>query len=634
MAIVAAGALVLSACTSGETDDNGDDTPTQGDAATEGTGDGDDQTGDATDPPDDGGEDVDAEAYEALDAPAPGSDDYTGKPDLGSVTTASGSIAYSVGADDYQGYNSDTALTNAVSNSVINARISSDFWYYGTDGVPYPDPNFGTYRITVEEPLTVEYTISDNAVWEDGTPITYNDFLVDWASRNPIGLYGEAPEEGSAGPWGNVSTTYGQVVPDGPQGELDGKTFTLEYDVQYPDWRLTVGGAYPAHVIAEQSGMSSEELVEAIENSDVDALEGPAEFWTNGWVFEDRTLPDASMIPSSGPYTLNGGTWQSGEYLSVVANPEYWGPPPATESLIFRFAAPETHVQALANQDLHVIEPQATIDTIGSIEDLGDSVTLSVQDTFTFEHLDYQFSEDSPFAEGNGGLAAREAFALCVPRDTIVANLIQPINEDAVTMDVREQYPFQPGYDDIVAAAYDGRYDTADLDEARAKFEESGLEEGTEIRIGYGAGNARRASTVQIIKNSCDQVGFEIVDAAAEQLGAVLSSGDWEIALFAWAGSGVLTGSKEWWVDGGQSNYGGYSNPVVDEAWATIESSIDPDVHAEQLAIIDREGWETLQSIPLYAHPGVVAYSANIQGLVPTATQTQSVWNAEQWSFE
>ncbi len=629
MAIVAAGALVLSACTSG-TDDE-DPTQEEGSSAEEGS---EDDGGESAAPADD------SEATSGGGEEAGGETPDTAKPDLGDITTKQDEISYSVGADEWAGYNSVTTETNSVYNSVISSRLQSSFWYYGTDGTIYPDEDFGTYETVSEDPLTVEYTISDEAVWEDGTPITYNDFLFDWASNNPPSLFGEPPAEDDPAyedyvpAFNSVASDWGVYVPEGPQGELNGKTFTVTYPEPYPDYELLVGGAFPSHVAAEQSGMTPEELVTAIQEKDVETVKKAAQFWNEGWLSPDRTLPDPMIAQSSGPYTVDpaaGAEWKQGEYLTLGANEKYWGPPAATSNLTFRFAEPSTHVQALSNGDLDIIEPQATVDTVQQIEALGDSVEMLTGDTMTFEHVDFNFAEGSPWSEAEGGLAAREAFAYCLPRQQIVDNLIKPITDDAVVMNSREVFPFEDNYEEHVAAIYDGRYDQVDLEKAKQKFEESGLEEGTQIRIGYGAGNQRRVNEVALIKASCDQVGFEIIDASAAGLGDVLSSGDWEIALFAWAGSGTVTGSSFWYESTGSGNFGGWENEAADKAWETISTTLDPEVQAEQLQIIETEAWNTLHSIPIFAHPGVVAYDATIDNVIFNASQTGVAWNAEQW---
>lgn len=340
-------------------------------------------------------------------------------------------------------------------------------------------------------------------------------------------------------------------------------------------------------------------------------------------------------MPSSGPYTLEGASWQAGSSIALVPNENYWGTPPASGTLEFVFAAPDTHVQALINGDINVISPQATVDTIAQMENAGDEITYETGNSMTWEHLDFNFSEASAFAEENGGLAAREAFAYCVPRQQIVDTLIAPLNPDAVVMNAREKFPFQEEeYNELVSAAYDGRYDEVDLEMAEEKFAESGLEEGTTIRIGYSAPNPRRTDEVAAIAASCNQVGFDIQDSGSAeffQQGGALDTGDWEVALFAWAGSGQVASGANIYQSSGQQNYGGFSSDTVDEGWDTLASSVDPEVHMEQLKIIEKGLWDELYGIPLFAHPRVVGYDATLENVRDTTVQTGVSWNAEQW---
>ncbi|GAA1182431.1 ABC transporter substrate-binding protein [Ornithinimicrobium humiphilum] len=608
MAVVAAGALALAGCTS-ETE-----TPDETTAA------GGSDSGDT-------GEDTDEETSSGEEAG--GDEESTGKADLGDVVTAEDEISFSTGSEQYNAYNGDTSGTNSTYNAVVNNQLQSGFWYWGTDGTIYPNEWFGSYEVTSEDPLTVEYTISDEAVWSDGTPITVNDYLLEWASSNPEALGGV-----DALGFDPVSDTFGAYVPEGPQGEVDGKSFTVVYPEPYPDWELVVSGAKPAHVVAEQSGLDPAELAQAIVDGDGETVAKASEFWNTGWTFNDYEIKDESTVPSSGPYTLEGAVWEKDQSLGLVPNENFWGTPPATANLVFKFAAPETHVQALQNGDINVIEPQATVDTVDQLKNMGDTVGVLNGDEMTWEHLDFNFGEGSVFSDDEGGLAAREAFAMCVPRQQIVQNLIQPINPDAEVMNLREKFPFQPDYAEVLDAAYDGRYDEVDIEGAKAKLEEAGVETPVTVRIGYSAPNQRRTDEVTTIKASCDEAGFDIVDAGDPtffQQGGPLETGDWEVALFAWAGSGQIASGQPIYSTGGGQNYGGYSNETVDEAWKTLASSNDPAVHLEQVKVIEKELWDTLYGIPVFAHPGVVGYDSSLENVRHTSVQTGVSWNAEQW---
>jgi peptide/nickel transport system substrate-binding protein len=550
--------------------------------------------------------------------------------------TAAGEIRYTAGPGDWNGYNSITNATYSTYNNVIADKMFSSFTYFGTDGTICDDTTFGTYEVTSEDPMVVEYTISEDAVWSDGTPVTINDYLLDWAAQNPefIAPGLASGENKDAEPvFDHVSISLAEKAPDGPQGEVGGKTFTIEYSAPNPDFKIMVTSALPSHIVAEQSGLEPDALAQAILDKDADVVKQAADFWNTGWIYEPGELPsDMSLVPSSGPYILKENGWQAGTALTVTKNDAYWGAPPATQDIVFRFLEDAAAAQALQNGDVQVIEPQATVDTVAQLEALAPAVTTEKFSEMTWEHLDYNFRDSSAFADSKGGKALREAFAYCVPRQTIVDNLVKPIDPEAVVMNAREVLPFQDNYEEVVGAAYDGRYDEVDLDKARELVEESGVATPIPLRIGYRAGNQRRTETVAQIQASCDQVGFQTQDISADDFFAnALVNGDFDIALYAWAGSGQITSGQNIYASNGQQNNQGYANDTVDEAWKALSSTLDEAEQLEQVKTIETELWNDLFGLPLYAHPGVAAYDSKLQNVRPTATQSGVSWNASQW---
>ena len=103
------------------------------------------------------------------------------------------------------------------------------------------------------------------------------------------------------------------------------------------------------------------------------------------------------------------------------------------------------------------------------------------------------------------------------------------------------------------------------------------------------------------------------------------------MALFAWAGSGQVTSGQNIYATNRQQNFGEYSNEKVDAAWEELVGTLDENVHQEQTIAIEKELWDSLFGIPLYAHPGVVGADSKLQNVRPTATQSQVSWNAHQW---
>ena len=603
-ALAAGSALILSACA-----------PGGGNAGESSNGSGASQGGDSG-----AGNVIEGDKGQKLTAEASGPE----MADLGDVETQDGSIAYSVGADDFLSYNGLQSNTYTTYNSAVADRMFSSFWYFGTDGSIIPDKDFGTYEKTSDDPLTVKYTISDDAKWSDGTPVTAGDFIVQWAANNDT-----IKAEGAETPlFDSISFEQGKYIPEAPEGEADGKEFTVTYPEPYADWEILISTALPAHIVAKEAGMSFEELVTAAKEKDVEALTPAAEFWNDGWDFSPGELPDASLVPSMGPYKFKDGGWQAGQSITLEANPEYWGAPAATKELVLRFADPKTHVQALQNGDLDVIEPQATVDTLQQLEGLGDDVNVQTGDQLTWEHVDYNRGEGSVFADSP---ELREAFALCLPRQQIVDNLIKPIYADAQVMNLREVFPFQDKYQEVVDAAYPEEMDQPNIEKAKELVEKSGVSKPT-VRLGYQAGNQRRTETVALIKSSCDQAGFDVQDANSPVFfKEVMPAGDYDAALFAWAGSGQKASGANIYQSDGAQNQQSYNNPEVDAAWDKLATSLDENEQLEQVKTIEKLLWEDFQAIPLYAHPGLVGHKADVANVRDTAAQSGALWNVEQW---
>ncbi|MFF5862133.1 ABC transporter family substrate-binding protein [Micrococcus luteus] len=604
-ALAAGSALILSACAPGG--GNAGDSSSNGSGASQG---GDSGAGNV----------IEGDKGQKLTAEASGPE----LADLGDVETQDGSIAYSVGADDFLSYNGLQSNTYTTYNSAVVDRLFSSFWYFGTDGSIIPNKDFGTYEKTSDDPLTVKYTISDDAKWSDGTPVTAGDFIVHWAANNDT-----VKAEGSETPlFDSISFEQGKYIPEAPEGEADGKEFTVTYPEPYADWEILISTALPAHIVAKEAGMSFEELVTAAKEKDVEALTPAAEFWNDGWDFSPGELPDASLVPSMGPYKFKDGGWQAGQSITLEANPEYWGAPAATKELVLRFADPKTHVQALQNGDLDVIEPQATVDTLQQLEGLGDDVNVQTGDQLTWEHVDYNRGEGSVFADSP---ELREAFALCLPRQQIVDNLIKPIYADAQVMNLREVFPFQDKYQEVVDAAYPKEMDQPNIEKAKELVEKSGVSTPT-VRLGYQAGNQRRTETVALIKSSCDQAGFDVQDANSPVFfKEVMPAGDYDAALFAWSGSGQKASGANIYQSDGAQNQQSYNNPEVDAAWDKLATSLDENEQLEQVKTIEKLLWEDFQAIPLYAHPGLVGHKADVANVRDTVAQSGALWNVEQW---
>ncbi|RRD59772.1 ABC transporter family substrate-binding protein [Leucobacter sp. OH1287] len=548
----------------------------------------------------------------------------SGYADLGDIKTADGEIRWGSG-DNFTSYNNLHADNYSTYNSYVTDLTGLAFFYYGTDGTIYQNKDMGSYEKVSDDPFKVKYTIHKDATWSDGTPITVADYVFKWAVENP-----ETKDAAGNTVFNPVSTSLGEQVTGGLEFEnFDSKEFSITFNEPYADWELLMGGIMPSHIVAEQAGMSKEDLLTAAQNKDGEALKAAAEFWNTGWDVTTK-LGDMALYPSYGPYKLK--SFSPNQSVTLEANEKFWGTPPATKNITIRIADPSTHAQALQNRDLTAIEPQATVDTLNQLQGMGDSVIIHQYPTMTYEHLDFNFG-GGVFAESK---ELREAFAYCVPRQQIVDNLIKPLNPDAEVLNSRgEFFNFQKEYKDYVSDIYDGKYDEVDIKKAKSLVEKSGVSK-PKVRIGYNKPNPRRSDTVALIKESCDQAGFEIVDQGAENFfgpDGDLSAGNYDIALFAWAGSGQVVSGQNISSTDQPQNYGKYSNAEVDAAWKKVASSVDRDKQVDGRKEVEKLLWEDLFSLPIYAHPGIAANASDLANVRANSTQTGLVWNQHQWAF-
>ncbi|MHA7285082.1 ABC transporter family substrate-binding protein [Arthrobacter sp. MDT3-44] len=537
------------------------------------------------------------------------------------------------------GYNGNTASTNAVYNTYVDNLTSSGFAAFAANGNLEPNEEFGTYEKTSDDPLTIKYTINEDAVWSDGTPIDYDDVLLSWAALSGTHPSGEKdPETGAEADLFQAASTNGFASMEQIEGEPGAKEFEAVFTEPYADWEalFTTGVFMPAHIAAEQAGMSAEgdgaELVEAIQNDDTAALGPVAEFWNSGWNYEADlpTLPDTAILPSSGPYKLDNATDGT---LTLVKNDKYWGEERAgkTDSIVFKTIVDEEAVQALQNGDVDVIEPSSpTVDTKAALEQIGETVTVDTGQSLTFSHVDLDQRAGAVFED----LKVRQAFAKCVPRADMVDKFVTPIDPEGSVMNLHEYQPAQSDYETVLEGAPAAEGDgTADIEGAKALLAAAGKTEPVKVSLMFASTSQLRADMVALIKDSCDKAGFEIVPQPEAEWSAKLSQpGAWDAVVFGWAGSGLVASGQSIYITGGEQNFGGYSDPEVDRLWDEIVTSTDSEAVVPLKTELEQRLAETQYNVVLYANPNIAGYSSKLEGVELNPTQTGITWNAYSWT--
>lgn len=544
------------------------------------------------------------------------SDDDTGDSG-GASSSAAGNqnqISYAY-EQEFSAYNNDNAAANAVANAVVTNQTFGFFSHVDPKGNVARDTDYGTFEKVSDNPLTVKYTINDKAVWSDGVPVTASDWYLFWLSHK--GQYSEFQP---------VSTTGISDI-NKPTDDPNGKTFTVTYSKPFGDWQTALGTQnqplLPAHVIEKATGTN---VAEAVKNDDKAAIAKIADYWNNKWVgFAPGQLPSADQIPSSGPYKL--GEWKAGQSITVVPNDKWWGTKPKNGGITIKFIPQEQQVQALQNGDADVIEPQPNVDLISSLKGLGDAAKINTGPGFSYDHLDFNFR--GKFANP----LLRSAIAKCLPRQEIVNKLIKPVEPSADLMQTRIIYPVQDGYSSVADADGGKAYDSVDIAGAKADIAKSGVTDLTVNAIYLGNPNQRRQQTQQLIADSCGQAGFKynVKALTPKEWGVATTSGAYDVAQFAWSGSGLVSENPPLFTSTSDQNYGKYNNPEVDKLLATLAQTSDKSQQLDLTKQIETILWKDLATIPVFAWPLLNAYSPRVSGVVLNTTQTQATFDAASW---
>jgi peptide/nickel transport system substrate-binding protein len=508
---------------------------------------------------------------------------------------------------EFSNYNPEAGEQLTRNRVFVDQTLPHAFNFVGPGGQLEMTELLQSATVTSTDPQTIRYVVDHDAHWSDGNPVDCQEFYFTWK----IFVELEASDP-------TVDTGYRNI--ESVECSDDGKTVTTTYSTTFTDWQVLFGAMMPVHVVARETGV--DDIIDAFESGNRASIDAMAEFFSTGWEVNPGELPDESLIPSAGPLKL--GSWKPGPSLHLVPNDDYWGTQ-ASSDLVIRTLPDSDQAEALANGDIDVMNPQPTSDMMVFLEQI-DGVVVEAAPAAVWEHFDFNFK--------NTALAipeVREAFALCLPRKEMVTRLIDPLSPGAELLNNRLNQEFEPAYVD----ASGGVYDDVDLLRAQELLDESGIAQPVDVRLGWfdNGGNARRTDQVALTIDSCNQIGFNVIDNGSDTFFDVeLPAGDWDIAMFAWAGSPLKTFWSEIYRTGGALNFGGYGNPGVDALLDQLSQELDLANQADLANRIDAILWEDLATIPVFSFPGVVAYRDDVKGVVHNPSRDLLTWNASTWT--
>ncbi|MFK4837121.1 ABC transporter family substrate-binding protein [Microbacterium sp. ZW T2_14] len=575
--------------------------------------------------------------------------DDSGLVEGSSITAAWNQAFYSM--------NGNTSFGNATANNNINYLVLDGFNYYNNTPELVENTSFGSYEMVSEDPLTVKYTINEDAKWSDGAPVDASDLMLHWAALSraldtpdfdPADFTdpdtGEFTEEFPTDvvyfDSGATPTSGLGLVSATPEVGDDGRTVTLTYDAPYVDWELafaTMGSMLPAHIVGKKAlGIddneeASQAVLDAIENNDAADLAPVSAFWNSGFNFTEMP-DDADLVVASGPYMISD--YVADQYVTLTANPEYTGDnAPNIEEITIRFISdPLAAVQALENGEVDIIQPQATADITTALDGI-DGITVDTSLGGTYEHVDLQFDQGKNPQNIFSNAKAREAFMKVIPRQEIVDTLIKPIiGDEAIVRNSQIFVPGAEGYDESVAANGSDAYADVDIEGAKALLAESGVTD-TSVCILYASNNPRRVNEFALIQASAAQAGFNVTDCGSEEWGGLLGTpGAYDASLFGWQSTSLgVTNSLPTFETGGINNMNFYSSEPADDVIAQLNTEFDEQKKIDLQIELDKTLWSDFYGVTIFQFPEVTAVSDRVTNVTSSILAPTVFWNAWDW---
>ena len=544
-------------------------------------------------------------------AAACGDDDDEGAaPDDTSETTTADDTEIAEGGDLVIGAEQEPDCVDWISSC---AGASWGYWTMGVTTMPRAfdvvqdgedwvyEPSIlleGEPELETDPQQVVTYTISEDAVWNDGEPITSSDFKYTW-------------EQITTGEDIYDTTGYANIE---SVDDSDPKVAVVTYSEPYAGWKGLFGGGYgiyPSHIL---------------EGEDRNAM------MANGYDF------------SGGPWLIE--EWNKGVEIVLVPNDSYWGEVPKLDTVTFRFVTDTAaEFQAFQAGEVEMIYPQPQLDVIDAINAGIDAESSYTPDTGNLEAL-WMNNAEFPF----DSVAVRQAFAHSLDRDAVVEALFGGIDiteaSQSLNPPILTQFADQEAFADY----------TLDLDKVTELMEGDGWtkngegiweKDGKAADISFitTAGNARRELTQQVVQEQAAEAGFKITinnQEAGTFFGETLPNGDYQLGLYAQVATSLDPITPTLFQSGNipseENNFSGQNwqrvnIPELDPLLATLQNSLDDAEREEAGKEADAILAENAVSIPLDPLPNILLWSNNIQGEVADNPIHGPFMNMHKWGL-
>jgi peptide/nickel transport system substrate-binding protein len=454
-------------------------------------------------------------------------------------------------------------------------------------------------------PQRLTFYINPKARWNDGVPVTANDFVFTMKT-----ILNKAWDSKPTG--GGITSRVGYDQIRSARIFNAGKAVTFTFGPNFADWKDLFTTVLPQH---------------ALKGTDFSKV-----------FINDFNNPKNGKPISDGPFVFQ--KWNHGSDFSLTRNPRWWGPHRVyLDRIVARFLTDSnTEIQQVKGGEVDAIYPQPQLPLAALRQQPG----LVVQSHLgpTYEHIDIQQGpRGNPLAKN---LWVRQALMMSINRKAILDTLFSKLNPSLQPLGNVIYLNNQPTY-----VNHFGKFN---FNPARARqlLESHGCRKGGDGIYSCGgqrlsfqfestAGNQLREFAFEIIQQQLKANGIEVQNnfkPSNVAFGQDLTSSNYQLFMFGWSGSPDPSPSTSIWScpnDGGGQNYMNYCNPKVDTLLKQGNRTLDEKRRASLYNHADALLAADLPTIPLYQKPTFLVYKAAVRGMTDNTTQEGPMWNAQDW---
>lgn len=445
-------------------------------------------------------------------------------------------------------------------------------------------------------PMKVTYTISAQAVWSDGQPITSNDFKYTWDQiAHGSDIYDK--------------TGYDKIskVDDSAPN-----TAVVTFSTPYAAWRDLFGAFYgvlPAHIL---------------QGKDRSALMKDGYTW------------------SGGPWSITA--WNKGQDVTLVPNTRYWGKKPNLDKVVFKFITDSSaEFSAYKTGQVAMIYPQPQIGLADQLKGLPDTRS-KVSEGLSYEG--WWLNAAKPPLDSK---AVRQALAYAIDRPAITGQVNGPFKSGAKPLQAfgsRAQGNF-------FTEAFN-KY-THDLTKVTQLMQGDGWAKGADgiwakarkraaVEISTTAGNKTRELVEQLMQSELKEAGFDLKinnTKSGTLFGEWGPKGVFVTAMYAqvptpdpglclvFCSENIPSAANK----GSGQNWTRLRSPAIDAAWRPVDTELDVSKRTDLVHKGHQALSEDVPAIPIFPKLTILVWNTKMSGPIDDNYVLGPFWNMNEWSL-